>query len=428
MKKYNFVKRILTLGMVMTMGVSLLTGCSAKKEVKDFASYAKNIEEIKLSDEVRIVALGEATHGNKEFQELKLSVFAHLVETTPVRAFAIEGDFGSCLIANDYIVHDIGSAENAVKNLGFEIYRTDEMLELVQWMHDYNATAKEDDKVRFYGFDMQRNEVARERIRAFYNVVSKDKGSEYMAQWDDYYGESNGSLSPENLTALKELVNEMIADMEAQKDSYTKMTDEETYAYALQSATCLLQNLDLYDVSNEYMGYADLRDQYMKENVKWILDREENVHGTKLMIAGHNGHVAKVVNSAYTNMGSYLSEEFGDAYYVIGTDFYKTNCSIATKEAREDYKFCSDDPLAKAVGKMENNQYYLDFDEAQASEELSTLLDSNMPTGSLGESYSFLMKFVKTSYQLRIPPNKLYDGMIFVYEATPIEVWDYQEK
>ncbi len=427
MRKHNLVKRVLVVGMVMTMGVSVLTGCSAKDEVKDFANYAKNIEEITLSDEVKIVALGEATHGNKEFQELKLDVFAHLVETTSVRAFAIEGDFGSCMIANDYILHDIGTVEDAVKNLGFEIYRTDEMLELVQWMHDYNQNAKEDDKLRFYGFDMQRNEAAKERIKAFYNVVSQEKGTDYMTQWDDYYGDSNGSLPTENLTALKELVNEMIADMKEQKKSYKKMTNEETYAYALQSATCLLQNLDLYDVSNEYKGYADVRDQYMAENVKWILDREEQVYGTKLMIAGHNGHVARVVNSAYTNMGSYLAKEFGDAYYVIGTDFYKTNCSIATKEARADYKFCSDDPIAKAVGDMENNQYFLSFDEARESEELSALLDSSMPTGSLGESYSFLMKFVKTSYQLRIPPSQLYDGMIFVYEVTPIEVWDYQK-
>ncbi len=428
MRKHDFVKRILTMGMVMTMGVSLLTGCSAKEEVKDFASYAKSIEKITLSDEVKMVALGEATHGNKEFQELKLSVFAHLVETTTVRAFAIEGDFGSCAIANDYILHDKGTAENAVKNLGFEIYRTDEMLELVQWMHDYNKNTKEDDKVRFYGFDMQRNEAARDRLKEFYNTVSPDKGAEYMAQLDDLYGTDEGSLSAENLKTIKELVDEMIADMEELKESYIQMTDEEAYAYALQSATCLLQNLDLYDASSAYKSYADVRDQHMAENVKWILEREENVHGTKLMIAGHNGHVAKVVNSAYTNMGSYLSEEFGDAYYVIGTDFYKTNCSIATKEAREDYKFCSDDPLAKAVGDMDDNVYFLDFDEAQESKELSTLIDSNMPTGSLGESYSFLMKFVKTSYQLRISPVKLYDGMIFVYEATPIEVWDYQGK
>lgn len=428
MRKHDLVKRVLAAGMMMTLGASLLTGCSAEDEIKDFSSYAKDVEDITLSDEVRVVALGEATHGNKEFQELKLDVFAHLVETTDVRAFAIEGDFGSCMIANDYIVHDIGTAENAVKNLGFEIYRTDEMLELVQWMHDYNQGAKEDDKVRFYGFDMQRNEATRERIQSFYDVVAKEKGSDYAKRWEEGYGTGDGSLSSESVTALKELVDEMIADMESQRDVYIKMTDEETHAYALQSATCLLQHLGLHDTSSGYQGYADLRDQYMAENVRWILDREENVYGTKLMIAGHNGHVARVVNSAYTNMGSHLAEEFGESYYVIGTDFYKTNCSIATKEARENYKFCSDDPLAKVVGDMDENRYFLDFKEAKASEELSALLDSNMPTGSLGESYSFLMKFVKTSYQLRIPPAKLYDGMIFVYETTPIEVWDYQKK
>lgn len=426
MRKHDFAKRILAMGMVMTLGVSLLTGCNAKDEAKDFASYAKKIEEITLSEDVRIVALGEATHGNKEFQELKLDVFAHLVETTTVRGFALEGDFGSCAIANDYILHDEGTAEDAVKNLGFEIYRTDEMLELVQWMHDYNQSADENDKVRLYGFDMQRYEAALNRVQDFYNEVDQEKGKNYTAKWDTLYGTGQTTLSEKQLSDLKALVEEMMTDMEANVDSYTKKTNEEMYAYALQSANCLLQNLALHDVSTNYTGYADLRDQYMAENVKWILNREEGLYNAKLMIAGHNGHVAKVINSAYTNMGSHLSEEMKEEYFVIGTDFYKTNCSIATKEARKDYKFCSDDPLAKAVGEMEENVYYLDFEKAQGSEELSALLDSNMPTGSLGESYSFLMKFVKTSYQLRIPPNKLYDGMIFVYEATPIEVWDYQ--
>ena len=39
-----------------------------------------------------------------------------------------------------------------------------------------------------------------------------------------------------------------------------------------------------------------------------------------------------------------------------------------------------------------------------------------------------IMKFMKNMYQIKIAPGKLYDGMIFVYEATPIEVWDYQKK
>jgi len=427
MRKNHFAKKILAMGLMMVMGVSLLTGCDAK-EVKDFASYAKSAEDITLPEEVRIVAFGEASHGNKEFQELKLDVFSHLVETTTVRAFALEGDFGCCAIANDYILHDEGTAENAVKNLGFEIYRTDEMLKLVQWMHDYNLTADENDKVRFYGIDMQRGEASLDRVKEFYDIVEKNKGTEYMTKWDELYGKGESTLSSETVEDLKELVNVIIDDLELHREPYAKTTGEELYAYALQAAKCLHQNLDLYGVSSDYKSYADLRDQYMTENVKWILEREENIYGTKLMLAGHNGHVAKVVNSAYTNMGSLLSQEMQEEYFVIGTDFYKTNCNIATKDTRKNYKFRSDDPLAKAVGDMEENAYYLDFADAKESKQLSALLDSNMKTGSLGESYSPLMKILKHTYQISIPPSQLYDGMIFVYEATPIEVWDYQEK
>ena len=166
----------------------------------------------------------------------------------------------------------------------------------------------------------------------------------------------------------------------------------------------------------------------MNKNVKWILEREENKYGTKLMISGHNGHVAKVVNSSYTNMGSYLYEEMGREYFVIGTDFYNTTCNLPEGDGRSDFEFCSDDPLAEAVGDLEKNIYFLDFTNARESKELSKLIDASVPTGSLGESYSPLMKVMKSTYQINIAPGKLYDGMILVYEATPIQVWDYIEK
>ena len=121
-KNRKWMKKIVCLGAVVTMSLSTLTGCGSKgsTEVKDFAAYAQEVEGIKLPEEVRIVALGEATHGNIEFQELKLDVFTHLVETTAVRGFALEGDFGGCALANQYILYDEGTAEEAVKSLGLK--------------------------------------------------------------------------------------------------------------------------------------------------------------------------------------------------------------------------------------------------------------------------------------------------------------------
>lgn len=73
-------------------------GFSTGKNInpQEFSKYARNIEDIKIPENVKIIALGEATHGNAEFQELKLDVFKIMVENYGIKAFAIEGDYGSC--------------------------------------------------------------------------------------------------------------------------------------------------------------------------------------------------------------------------------------------------------------------------------------------------------------------------------------------
>lgn len=105
-------------------------------------------------------ALGEATHGNAKFQRLKLDVFQILVERYGVRAFALEGDFGGCEAVNRYIHGGAGTAADAAAAIGFAIYRTQEMEDLIAWMQSYNETAKPGEDLCFYGFDMQRYEYS----------------------------------------------------------------------------------------------------------------------------------------------------------------------------------------------------------------------------------------------------------------------------
>ena len=72
-------------------------------DTEEFKKYATNVSALTVPDEAQIVALGEATHGNKEFQQLRLDVLQVLVEQYGVRAFALEGDFGGCEAVNRYI-------------------------------------------------------------------------------------------------------------------------------------------------------------------------------------------------------------------------------------------------------------------------------------------------------------------------------------
>lgn len=131
-------------------------GTGESADPKEFAAYAGAIEDITIPESARVVALGEATHGNVEFQKLKLDVFKVMVEKYHVRAFALEGDYGGCEQVNRYIHGGAGTAQEAAAAIGFAIYSTDEMAELIAYMRQYNETAAEGNDIRFYGFDMQR--------------------------------------------------------------------------------------------------------------------------------------------------------------------------------------------------------------------------------------------------------------------------------
>ena len=50
------------------------------------------------------------------------------------------------------------------------------MMDLVQWMHDYNATVSEEEKIYFYGNDMQRYDYSKKGLLDYYEVVNMDAG------------------------------------------------------------------------------------------------------------------------------------------------------------------------------------------------------------------------------------------------------------
>ena len=118
-------------------------GTGESADAEEFAKYAGQISEITIPEETRIIALGEATHGNAEFQQLKLDVFQIMVETCGVRSFALEADCGCCETANRYIHGGEGTAEQVADALDFQIYKTDEMANLLRWMRKFNEEAEE---------------------------------------------------------------------------------------------------------------------------------------------------------------------------------------------------------------------------------------------------------------------------------------------
>ena len=199
----------------------------------------------------QIIALGEATHGNAEFQQLKTDIFKILVENYGVRAFAIEGDFGGCEQVNRYIHGGEGTAKEAAAAIGFKIYQTEQMAELISCMREYNENAPAGEDLRFYGFDMQRYlnsfnfllDTAKEKDLDTAELENLVVGE----QWSDTYDNS----------ARADIITEIKAELE----------NCENADHAIHAADMLLQYLNLQtQMAVDANAGIDLRDNFMAEN------------------------------------------------------------------------------------------------------------------------------------------------------------------
>ena len=65
---------------------------------------------------------------------------------------------------------------------------------------------------------------------------------------------------------------------------------------------------------------------------------------------------------------------------------------------------------------------YLDFEKIPDSSELKKQISEYSWMGSLGETYSTLYRILPRSYRVWVSPAELYDAMIYVSNAHPIEV------
>ena len=383
----------------------------------EFMQYADQVDNITIPEKTRIVALGEASHGNVEFQQLKLSLFQNLVENDGVRAFALEGDYGGCEYVNRYIHGGEGTAEQAAAAIGFAIYRTDEVEDLISYMRKYNETAKDGDDLRFYGFDMQRWSYNLQYLieaceKAGIDVTELKKLEDTEEQHSEYDVEQQRKV----ITEIKE---------ELQK------SDVKDIAQADHLADTLLQNISFGKVFNSALEGNALRDKLMAENVMWILSMEEQRGNSCIFISGHNGHIERSGNYGTDNrvMGNILSDELGEGYFAIGTDFYKTNCNLPKNNGnRITHTFYSYNPLAKAAKKAGYDMCWLDFSKIPEDSQLKEQITDHVSMGSLGEGYSaFFMSIFPQSYRISKSPEKLYDGMIFVTNAHPIEIRDEEQ-
>ena len=387
----------------------------AHREIKEVQAEMKPLSAEYIPKNISILSIGEAAHGCKEMQELKLSVFKEMVEKRGFTAFALEADYGECAEINRYIEGGEGSAEEMVQKFAFPIYHTKEMAELISWMREWNESAPEEKKIRFYGFDMQDPEGSYDFLKDYSLSHKLTTEEEFSKNLDCIKGE-NFSLNATNAEGV-------IAFLDSLKEKVEKSSEEENK----DKQDFLMELNTVRQAAETWLSKEDssvLRDRDMEENVKKILEIEQKIGSGKLVISAHDGHIQKE-NPIYNSMGVLLTKDFGEAYYAIGTDVWKVtdNIKVLGEAKRTVQSFVSVDPLAAQARFAKGKKYALYFSGiTDEKSKVYQLIHTPMKMLQLGEGYSFVMRFFPKSYRVESEPVQRYDSMIYLYEGKPIEI------
>ena len=235
-------------------------------------------------------------------------------------------------------------------------------------------------------------------------------------QWDEEKGNRSDAYP----------VEQWITAIQTAKQA---LEQKEGTVSAVHHADILLQNCEIGKaMSSTNVGVA-LRDKYMADNVHWILMQEEARGNSNIFITAHNGHIERKHDYGTEGkaMGNLLADEFGDAYYAIGTDFYRSRCNLPVNQSRTkrgNRTFYSHDPLAKASKKCGLETSWLDFSKIADDSPLKRQTTDYTWMGSVGDGYTPLMAIMPMTYRVWVSPATLYDGVILVSDAQPTEPWE----
>ena len=267
----------------------------------------------------KIYGFGEASHNTKEFFNLKAKFFKYLVKNQGVKTFIMEESYQAESGINEWISGGKGDIKTIAENFNMGFWHTKEIVNLLQWMREYNKGKSQEEQIKFYGMDVQLGRKLNQEIREFVDSTKISIDKKFLAVADSSankrieYGEKDPWWKTQ-LPKLNDLKQQILKSN----------LEREKYKNVLRSLDYLISYTEYASlVKEKYPKSTEFRDLKMFENVKYIVEHlSEN---GKAFIWAHNEHINK--NEMYStgsniiNLGRNLKDYYSDEYYAVGFDF-----------------------------------------------------------------------------------------------------------
>ncbi len=225
--------------------------------------------------------------------------------------FAIEANWPESEAVDEYVRTGQGDPAKALAGLYYWIWNTEEVLDLIRWMRQWNSVPGHK-QVRFYGFDMQAGAVVAERLTARLQQIAPTLAAEVgpalakLAADERADGPNDESLAA--VAAVLPRIAERLETQAAVADRQALV--DRQYVQVLRQYT---------ELGSDPLGNPQVRDRAMADNVRWIADVAEP--GSRVVLWAHNGHISNH-DFRFTSMGHHLEAILGKDYLPVGFLFH----------------------------------------------------------------------------------------------------------
>lgn len=369
----------------------------------------------KVFKDAQIVGLGEATHGTREFFQFKHRMLEFLVKEMGFRVFAMELDFAACQKINDYVM---GKTADRAKII-LKPWDTEEVLAMIDWMRACNAGVPENKRVKFVGFDGQDRESGKDKLLDYLKRVAPERA----AQTEEFFKDTTfpTRLEKDKARELQSKYVELFMFFDLNGISLINKSTKQEYEQMREISRALTQTGYMYSQGIDLRESVSLRDSYMAENFRRIVDREPA--GTKFVIWAHNGHI-ETGSENFPRVGSYLRQFYGDNYYALGFSFNQGSFQAWDQQLQKTGKFvikpytvnpAREDSVEWYFAQTKIENFLVDFRATTKNESSSEWLAKPHPTRSIGAYFD--NNSDRASYYMGVPSQE-FDGMVFINTTT----------
>jgi erythromycin esterase len=364
--------------------------------------------------DVSVIGLGESTHGTKEYTEWRAEIVSHIARRGELGFVAIEAGWHNAKALDDYASYGLGSAREAVSQLDYWPWRTEEMVAFVERVRAHNVQ-RPARPVRFIGIDVTYPQETLAVLARESHALGLPPGYltflaplHRIQHWRELPTLSHSEISAmiEGIERLESLFRLGLGGRHTVATSHLSLGLRIT-RHTLAAARA--------------MPFSMARDKVMADGILELLSVIDEPRLAKVAFWGHNLHVARASIEGKPPAGKYLADALGDRYHAVGTLFYKGAFHAFSPSAKSLVVYNAPPPP----------EYFLEAWLHSAGDRSACVVDLRTAQGEVAREWlrspriSRVYGSIEISEDYPWPPvetDRLWSSILFLPVSTPTQL------